>query len=76
MEQGRRQVSTVRVERDRCGICGCCVPVCPSGALILHDNFLEVVSAACTGCQKCVVVCPTFALIEVGAVAIPGEVGG
>jgi len=53
------------VERDRCGICGCCVPVCATAALVLHDAYLEVINDRCTSCQKCIVVCPTHALFEI-----------
>jgi ferredoxin len=58
------------VNRDRCGVCGCCVPACPSGALILYDAYLHVDQEACTDCMKCVSVCPTKALYGVSAEAV------
>lgn len=58
------------VQRDRCGICGACVPVCGTNALTLHDTFLEVDNTLCTGCEKCIAVCPTHALFQVAADAV------
>lgn len=52
----------ILVNRDKCGICGCCVPVCPTDALVLHDAFLAVDHETCTACMKCLPVCPTHAL--------------
>lgn len=69
--------SLVIIQRDRCGICGACVPVCGSGALVLHDNYLEVNNDRCTSCEKCVAVCPTHALSIIAAdsvVLLDGEV--
>ncbi|MBN1965939.1 MAG: 4Fe-4S binding protein [Anaerolineae bacterium] len=55
----------IMVNRDRCGVCGCCVPVCPPDAITLHDAYLEVNNDTCTECMKCIPVCPTNALFEV-----------
>jgi MinD superfamily P-loop ATPase len=60
----------IMVDRDKCGICGCCVPVCHTQAIILHDAFLEVDNDLCTSCEKCLVVCPTHALYEVAAESV------
>ncbi len=60
--QAARLAVQLKIVRDRCGICGACVPVCPSGALVLHDSFLELVADRCSACEKCVAVCPTHAL--------------
>lgn len=32
----------LNVHRDICGYCGCCVSVCPEGALELIDAYLSV----------------------------------
>ena len=62
----------IKVDRDKCGICGCCVPVCPPDAITLHDAFLEVDNDTCTECMKCIPVCPTNALFDVPAEAVNG----
>jgi ferredoxin len=62
--------SLIVVQRDRCGICGACVPVCGSGALTLYDTYLAVDNERCTSCEKCLAVCPTHALSKVAAQAI------
>lgn len=66
----------IMVNRDRCGVCGCCVPVCPPQAITLHNAYLEVDHEACTECMKCLPVCPTHALYEIPAEAIRTPVGG
>ena len=65
----------VAVNRDRCGICGCCVPICPPDAIALHDSYLEVDQDACTGCMKCLLVCPTHALVTIPLQAIATKNG-
>lgn len=65
----------IMVNRDRCGICGCCVPVCPPAAITLHDAYLAVDNDTCTECMKCLPVCPTNALYDVPAAAL-APVGG
>ncbi|MCQ8894462.1 MAG: 4Fe-4S binding protein [Methanolinea sp.] len=51
----------LKVFREVCGYCGCCVSVCPQGALELIDAYLEVADT-CTGCGICAKVCPLGAL--------------
>ncbi|MFC1960679.1 4Fe-4S binding protein [Chloroflexota bacterium] len=60
----------ILVNRDKCGICGCCVPVCPPDAIVLHDAYLAVDNDTCTECMKCIPVCPTNALYDIPAEAI------
>ncbi|NYT17684.1 MAG: ferredoxin [Methanomicrobiales archaeon] len=51
----------LKIHRDICGYCGCCVSVCPEGALELIDAYLEV-DDSCTSCGICAKVCPLGAL--------------
>jgi ferredoxin len=51
----------LEIHRDVCGYCGCCVSVCPEGALELIDAYLEV-DDQCTCCGICAKVCPLGAL--------------
>ncbi len=53
--------SMLKVHRDICGYCGCCVSVCPEGALELIDAYLSVENN-CTSCGICAKVCPLGAL--------------
>lgn len=53
--------SMLNVHRDICGYCGCCVSVCPEGALELIDAYLSV-EQNCTSCGICAKVCPLGAL--------------
>lgn len=66
----------ILVDRDKCGICGCCVPVCPPDALVLHDAFLAVDHDTCTECMKCLPVCPTNALYMVPVAEAMVQQGG
>jgi ferredoxin len=49
------------IRRDVCGYCGCCVSVCPVGALELIDAYLSV-EGDCTSCGVCARACPLGAL--------------
>ncbi len=44
---------------DQCVACGCCVKVCPMGAIQVAFGIKAVVSEKrCVGCGKCVKECP------------------
>jgi NAD-dependent dihydropyrimidine dehydrogenase PreA subunit len=60
-EKGQHDHSMLIVRRDICGYCGCCVSVCPEGALELIDAYLSV-EKNCTSCGVCAKVCPLGAL--------------
>jgi len=57
------------VRRSICGYCGCCVMVCPEGALELIDVYLDV-GAVCSGCGICAKVCPLGALEVIDEVKV------
>jgi NAD-dependent dihydropyrimidine dehydrogenase PreA subunit len=59
--KGQHDHSMLKVHRDICGYCGCCVSVCPEGALELIDAYLSV-EPNCTSCGICAKVCPLGAL--------------
>ena len=47
-----------RVGRE-CVACGCCVKVCPKGAIsIVRGVVARVEEGKCVGCGKCAGVCP------------------
>lgn len=42
-----------------CVACGCCLKVCPTGALSIDRGVRAVVNpAVCVGCGKCAAECP------------------
>ncbi|MDX2084013.1 MAG: LdpA C-terminal domain-containing domain [Candidatus Melainabacteria bacterium] len=53
----------VRVEPSACTLCNVCVPLCPTEALTLTPNLLEVSVPLCYGCGRCVDDCPVEALV-------------
>ncbi|MDG6244811.1 MAG: 4Fe-4S binding protein [Methanolobus sp.] len=52
---------TVVVNKFKCGYCGACVSVCPTGALELVETWIDV-SEMCTACGICVRICPVGAI--------------
>lgn len=58
MNSGKKRRKAV-VEESDCVACGCCVKVCPLGAIqVLHGIFARVSPDKCVGCGKCVRECP------------------
>ncbi len=52
----------IKVERERCDLCGACVAVCAPLALRVTGASLIYDAAACTACGDCVITCPVEAL--------------
>lgn len=47
------------VNRRACVACGCCVKVCPLGAISVEKGVFAVVDRnKCVGCGKCAAECP------------------
>lgn len=58
MNPGKKRRKAVVEEQD-CVACGCCVKVCPLGAIqVLHGITARVNPDKCAGCGKCVRECP------------------
>lgn len=50
--------------------CGCCVKVCPIGAIeVVHGLFAQVAGDRCVGCGRCAKECPA-AVIELREAAV------
>ena len=66
-ERKRRRA---RVAREDCVACGCCVKVCPLGAIEIWKGVAARVSDRCVGCGKCAAECPASVITvrEVGGV--------
>ena len=48
----------------KCTDCGVCVPICPTGALVIdpHTRKVHFYDNKCIACELCVKVCPTRAM--------------
>ncbi len=49
---------------SKCTDCGVCVPICPTGALVvdLHTRKVHFYDNKCIACELCVKACPTRAM--------------
>ncbi len=53
------------VERRDCVACGCCVKVCPMGAIeVIRGLYAQVRADQCVGCERCARECPA-SVIEI-----------
>ncbi|MEM3640302.1 MAG: FAD-dependent oxidoreductase [Candidatus Bathyarchaeia archaeon] len=50
------------INHEKCNLCGECVAICPTGALIKTESTVNVVPVACVNCGACVTVCPREAV--------------
>jgi NAD-dependent dihydropyrimidine dehydrogenase PreA subunit len=53
---------SVSINRYKCGYCGACVGVCPTGSLELIETWIEVKGETCTSCGICEKICPVGAI--------------
>ena len=59
MPELRRKLRGARVDRESCVACGCCVKVCPLGAIgVYRGLYAQVDEGKCVGCGRCVKECP------------------
>lgn len=59
MASATRVRKRARVEQAYCVACGCCVKVCPLGAISIERGVRAVVDPeVCVGCGKCAKECP------------------
>ena len=62
---GSRRKRKAVVVQSECVACGCCVKVCPMGALeINHGLYAQIHVDKCVGCGKCAKECPA-SVIEI-----------
>lgn len=54
-----RKKKKATVEQNLCVACGCCVKVCPMGAISIYRGlYADVDINKCVGCGKCSKECP------------------
>lgn len=59
MNQTLRPRRTAVVDRALCVACGCCVKVCPLGAIRVDRGlYADVDPGRCVGCGRCAAECP------------------
>lgn len=59
MPESKRRARKARIQQAACVACGCCVKVCPRGAIsVVKGIFAAVDDAACVGCGLCARECP------------------
>lgn len=70
MEVKKRKKRKAFVDAKACVACGCCVKVCPLGAVSIFRGIrAEVDQEKCVGCGKCAKECPA-SVIQVQEVGI------
>ncbi len=58
-----KNVSTLKLESDKCTGCGKCIEVCPHNVFVINDGKSDIVDKdRCIECGACVKNCPFNAL--------------
>ncbi len=52
----------MKINHDLCDICGTCVAVCPTDAIIVSEFKVTIDNEKCTKCMNCLKVCPIKAI--------------
>ncbi|MBN1793405.1 MAG: DUF362 domain-containing protein [Candidatus Omnitrophica bacterium] len=47
---------------DRCVLCGCCIAVCPEGAISAQGSSAVIDMERCIGCAECIPACKYYAI--------------
>lgn len=68
MQEIKRKLRKAHVAQESCVACGCCVKVCPLGAIgVDRGLFAQVDAKRCVGCGKCARECPASVITIVEA---------
>ena len=67
MQEAKKIRKKASIPLNECVACGCCVKVCPLGAIRIYKGiYAQVDEAKCVGCGKCAKECPA-SIIDVVA---------
>ncbi len=55
----------IKLVEEKCDLCGACIGVCPTDAIVLWEFKLEIKKDVCIECMKCVQICPCGAFRRV-----------
>ncbi len=70
MLERKRATKKAAVDQSLCVACGCCVKVCPMGAIQIEKGVCASVDLQrCVGCGKCARECPA-SVIEIREAAV------
>lgn len=50
------------MDRQKCTLCGLCIPTCPSDMVRLRGDHVRISWVACIECGHCIAICPTDAI--------------
>lgn len=67
----------VKIDKDKCTLCGLCVKVCKGAPLFIEDKMVKVDQNrvfGCIGCGQCMAVCPKKAIKINGRDMTPDDV--
>ncbi len=64
MGEIKRKKKISVVDQGHCVACGCCVKVCPLGAIRINQGiYAQVDAVKCVGCGKCAKECPASVIV-------------
>ena len=59
MQETKKIRKKANISQSECVACGCCVKVCPLGAIHIHKGiYAKIDNTKCVGCGKCAKECP------------------
>lgn len=66
MSDNRKKIKKAMVLEKECVACGCCVKVCPRGAIHIEKGTHAIIdSEKCVGCGLCGRECPASVIVGV-----------
>ena len=69
MESKKKARRRAWADPAACVACGCCLKVCPVGAITIRRGIRAEISDRCVGCGKCAKECPA-SIIELREVGV------